>query len=110
MATFKSPAILVMMWTRTAVFLLLAAKTVCAADNDQQKVFAQRTQSEYRRAQSAYAAKTNDNALAWQFARACFDYADFATDNDRRASLANQGIDACRQLVARDPKSAPGHY
>ncbi len=110
MATFNSPAIFGMMWTRTTVFLLLLAKTVCAADDDQQKVFAQRAQAEYRRAQSASAAKTNDNVLTWQFARACYDYADFATSSDQRASLASQGIDACKQLLSRDAESAPGHY
>ena len=37
----------------------------------------------------------------------CYDLADFATNDTERAQLANQGIAACRQLVAREPKSAP---
>ena len=53
---------------------------------------------------------TNDFAAAWQFARACYDFADFATNDTERATLAVQGIAACRQLLARQPKSAPGHY
>jgi len=43
-------------------------------------------------------------------ARAVMISADFATNNTERAALAEQGIAACRQLLAREPKSAPGHY
>ena len=37
-------------------------------------------------------------------------FADFATNDTKRAALAEQGVAACRQLLAREPKSAPGHY
>jgi len=94
---------------RTAIILLLAVTTARAAD-DQQKLFAQRIQAEYRRAQSEYHARTNDAAAAWQFARACYDMGDFAADDHQRESLANQGIAVCRQILGNDPKSAPGHY
>jgi tetratricopeptide (TPR) repeat protein len=33
-----------------------------------------------------------------------------ATNNAERAALAVQGIDACRQALAHDPKSAPAHF
>jgi tetratricopeptide (TPR) repeat protein len=49
-------------------------------------------------------------ALAWQFARACFDCAEFATNNAERARIAEQGIAASRQAVADDTNSAPAHY
>jgi len=98
-----------MMWIRIAIFLAAGALAARAAD-DQEKMFVQHTQAEYHRTQAEYRAKTNDNAVAWQFARACFEYADIVADSDQRASIANQGIDACKQLLARDPKSAPGHY
>lgn len=52
---------------------------------------------------------TNHVAI-WEFARAGFDRAEFATNDTERAALAVLGIDACRKLIARDPKSAPGHY
>jgi tetratricopeptide (TPR) repeat protein len=52
---------------------------------------------------------TNTEA-AWQFARACFDWADFATNNAQRAELAGQGIAACRAAIERDPKLAAAHY
>jgi hypothetical protein len=47
---------------------------------------------------------------AWQFARACFDVADLATNSTERATIADQGIAACREVLARDPRSAAAHY
>jgi hypothetical protein len=47
---------------------------------------------------------------AWQFGRACFDLAEFATNKAERATLAEQGIAACKQAIELDPKSAPAHY
>ena len=54
-------------------------------------------------------ASTNGGA-AWQFGRACFDWAEFATNVTQRAEIAEEGIAVCRRLVAREPKSAPAHY
>ena len=48
--------------------------------------------------------------LAWQFGRAAFDWAEFATNDTQRAAIADEGIAACRQLTARQPALAPGHY
>ena len=45
-----------------------------------------------------------------QFARACFDFADFATNNAGRAAIARQGIAACRQFIAHESNSAPAYY
>jgi tetratricopeptide (TPR) repeat protein len=53
--------------------------------------------------------KTNTDA-AWQFARACFDLADIASNNTQRADFANQGIAAARLAVSLNSNSAPGHY
>jgi tetratricopeptide (TPR) repeat protein len=46
----------------------------------------------------------------WKFARACFDLADFATNNSERVAIAEQGIAACRQVLASVSNSAPAHY
>jgi len=51
-----------------------------------------------------------DAQAAWQFARACFDLAEFATNNAQRIEIAEQGVAACKQLLAREATSAPGHY
>ena len=53
---------------------------------------------------------TNDADAAWQYARACFDRADFAVNDDQRAVIAEEGISASRRAVALQPKSAAGHY
>jgi tetratricopeptide (TPR) repeat protein len=73
-------------------------------------IFAGRVEAEYHRAQTQFQLNTNDPAAAWQFARACYDFNDFVTNNAGRATLANQGIAACRQSLARESNSAPGHY
>ena len=51
---------------------------------------------------------TNTEA-AVTFARACFDWADFATTDARRAAVADEGIAACRRAIVLEPKSAPAH-
>ena len=53
---------------------------------------------------------TNQTTNVWLFARACFDLAEFATKDAGRAELAQRGIVVSRQLIAREPKLAPGHY
>jgi hypothetical protein len=52
---------------------------------------------------------TNTEA-AWKFARACFDSADVATNDNQRASIAEQGIAASRRAIELQPKSAAAHY
>jgi tetratricopeptide (TPR) repeat protein len=73
-------------------------------------IFAARAGAEYHRAQTQFQLHSNDVTAAWQFARACNDLNDFQTNNAGRADLANQGIAACRRLLAADSNSAPGHY
>jgi tetratricopeptide (TPR) repeat protein len=92
-----------------AIFLSAAAGIICA-DESRNTIFAGRAGAEYHRAQTQFQSNTNDPAAAWQFGRACFDFNDFITNNAGRATLANQGIAACRQSLARESNSAPGHY
>jgi hypothetical protein len=92
-----------------AIFLSAAVGMVFAGE-PRDPVFAGRAGAEFRRAQTRFQTNTNDPAAAWQFARACFDFADFATNDTERATLAIQGVAACRQLLAQQTKSAPGHY
>jgi tetratricopeptide (TPR) repeat protein len=61
-------------------------------------------------ARARYQKSPQDSEAAWQFARACFDAADVADSSSERADIAEQGIDACNQLITRDPKSAAAHY
>ena len=93
-----------------AAIFLSAAVGIVFADESRNPVFAARAGAEFHRAQTQFQSHTNDSAAAWQLARACYDFAEFATNNTERAALAEQGIAACRQLLMHEPKSAPGHY
>ena len=93
-----------------AAIFLSAAVGIIFAGESRNTIFAVRAGAEYHRAQTQFQSNTNDPAAAWQFARACYDFNDFATNNAGRATLANHGIVACRQLLACESNSAPVHY
>ena len=67
-------------------------------------------QNEFTRTQKIFLADTNSATNGWQFARACFDLAEAATNETSRADFSRQGIAASQAAIARDPKSAPAHY
>lgn len=56
------------------------------------------------------AADPASDTLGWQFARACFDLADIATNNVQRAAAALEGTAAARAVTLRTPGLAAGHY
>lgn len=93
-----------------AAALFLFCTGTIFADQSTNAVFAARAQAEYLRAQSQYQSAPDNSSNAWIFARACYDRADFAANDTERANIANQGISACRGLIARTPKSGPAHY
>jgi hypothetical protein len=94
--------------TGAAIFIFAAG--IIFADEAQNKIFAARAETEFHRAQIRLQSNADNSTKAWQFARACYDFADFATNDDERADIASRGISACRQLLAREPKNAPAHY
>ncbi|MGP8198469.1 MAG: hypothetical protein ACLQU4_03080 [Limisphaerales bacterium] len=67
-------------------------------------------QRNYDAARHYYESNPEDGEAAWQFGRACFDRAEFPRDNAERASLAQEGIAACRKAIARQTNLAAGHY
>jgi len=69
-----------------------------------------RARQEYSRAGAAHTNHVKDVKAAWEFARACFDVGEFATNSNERAEIAERGISLCRDLIARDPNLAQGHY
>lgn len=109
MATFNSKRRRAMKCKLLATIFIFAAGFIFA-DDAQNKIFAARAETEFLRAQKQFQSDANNSTNAWQFARACYDFADFATNDTERATVAVQGIAACRQLIAREPKSAPAHY
>ena len=93
-----------------AALLPLALAFTAAASPETNAVFAARARKAFESAQVQFQSNTNDAGAGVQFARACFDFADFATNDASRAALAQQGIAVCRQITAQNPKLAAGHY
>jgi len=93
-----------------ATIFIFTALGIVLADEGLNKIFAARAEVEFHRTRVEFQSSTNLPAIALKFARACFDYADFAANDTERAAIARQGIAACRQLIAGEPKSAPAHY
>lgn len=71
---------------------------------------AARAAERFARAQARFATAPTNVTAAWEFARAAFDRAEFATNHAERAALAQRGIAAARQALARDSNCAPAHY
>ena len=72
--------------------------------------FAARAAQAFASAQRELAARPAAADAACRLGRASYDWAEFATNAEQRAAVAQTGIAACRQLLTRDLKSAPGHY
>jgi hypothetical protein len=84
---------------------------VCAQQNHPPAVLEiARVERLYANARQNLASAQTNVTFAWQFARAAFERAEFATNNIERASLAEQGIAACRRALAQQPDSAAVHY
>jgi tetratricopeptide (TPR) repeat protein len=71
---------------------------------------AAQARSAYENALNRFHQEPQDSEAAWQFARTCFDLADFAANKAQRARIARQGIAAGQQAATLDPNSAPAHY
>ena len=72
--------------------------------------FATHSQERFAAAQRRLQAEPTNAVAAWEFGRASFDRAEYATNDTERAALAEKGIAACRKVLASDPRSAPAHY
>jgi len=71
--------------------------------------FAERANKIFIETGKRFDTDTNDDETAWEFARACFDWAEFAPDNNAREKLAEKGIAASRRAIALK-STAPAHY
>ena len=89
--------------------LFLSSAGPLLANPAQEKIFARRAQTAFDQAQIKFLAHTNDPVAAWEFARTCFDWADWATNKSQRAAIARDGIAACRHSLALT-NSAAAHY
>ena len=93
---------------RAGLFFLLLWQTASAAGPV--KNFNLWEKTEFARTQKVFLADTNNVTNGWQFARACYELADSATNETSRAKFSRQGIAACQTVLTHDPKSAPAHY
>ena len=93
-----------------AIFFLFHAGVLLAAENPASEKVSARTFGKYREAKLEYFSNTGNTTSAWKFARACFDWADFATNDSQRAAIASEGIASARFVTDIQPKSAAGHY
>ena len=89
---------------------LLLAPLAGRAEDGPPLQFAPRFERAHAEAVERARQQTNDATTAWKLGRACFDLAEFATNNAQRAPLAEQGIAACRRAIALDSNSAPANY
>ena len=83
------------------------AETNSVSDRKSFIVFAEKTLLAARA--NHHRAPTNAEAT-WQLGRACFDRAEFATDDSERAKLAVEGIEVMRKLVVTKPDLAAAHF
>lgn len=90
--------------------MILLAAVAAQAQPATNAMFALRAEQDFLRAQKAYAAHPNEATNACQLGRATYYWAELTTNNVQHAAVAQAGIAACQYLLARDPKSAPGHY
>lgn len=99
-------------WWWCATRLLVAASLTMgvAADLPQAGAFAARALRVFEQARQQHQLQPEAPTAAWQFARACFDWAEFATNDTQRAAIAEEGIAVSRRLVREQPHLAPAHY
>ena len=95
---------------RVLVALFLLGFSVSARSENATNAAALRAETIFRTRQQAYQTSPTNTGFAWQFARACFDWAEFATNDKQRAQIAQLGIKASRELLARSANSLQGHY
>ena len=95
---------------KVALGCLFFFAVLAASGQTTEKKFLGRAENELTQAQKLFQADQNNPTNAWLFARACFEVGEQATNATQRAAVARLGIAASQHLLARDPKSAPGHY
>src|SRR6266850_4859493 len=93
-----------------AGLILVCLGLLASVTSGSDLTFSAQAQRAFWEALKRYEGEPRNAEAAWQFARACFDRAEFATNSTERAEIAELGIAACQQLIAREPKSAPAHY
>ncbi|MGC8744904.1 MAG: tetratricopeptide repeat protein [Verrucomicrobiia bacterium] len=66
--------------------------------------------SRYEKVKTEYDSAITNSNLALRFAKACFEFAEFATNSSQRAYLAEQGIVAAKSVLEKEPQNGEAHY
>ena len=98
------------LWVRAVCLTVLFMASVGQLMADGPNDAVARFKEQFDAARIRFQENTNNVEAAWQFARACFDLADLATNNTQRAEFAERGINPCRIALAQSTNSAPVHY
>jgi hypothetical protein len=85
------------------------AATTALADGGRDAIFAHRAEIAFSQAQARYQSQMDNPVTAWEFARTCYDWADWATNKVQRAAIAREGMAACHQSLVFT-NSAAAHY
>lgn len=64
----------------------------------------------YQEAKARWSPTSTNATDCWQFGRACFDLAEYASNQTQRAALATEGIEACRRSLQLFPSNAPAYF
>ena len=85
---------------------ILAAFSLRADDHP----FAARAEHAFQETQLLARKEPTNTATLVRFARAAFDWAEFASKNAEREDIALRGIEAARTVINREPTNAVAHY
>lgn len=97
-------------WWTAVWCAILAFGPVCGAEAAPTNSPSAYASSAFLSANTKHQARPEDIPSAWEFSRACFDWAEFASNNTQRAELANLGLAAARAALKGDSNSAAAHY
>ena len=90
--------------------LLLSPALLDDTTNSVEQLAVLRAKHAFAETRQRYQRETNSAEAAWQFGRACFQWAEFATNNPQRAEIAYHGIAACRRAAAQSNQLAAAQY
>ncbi len=90
--------------------LTAAAASIPALPAASSGAHSNRVHNSYVEAMGKLALDPTNSQTAWHFARACFERADFSTNDAQRATLAEQGITASKRAIELSSNSAAAYF
>jgi hypothetical protein len=97
-----------LVWALAAA-CFFAMATGMPADGVRDAMFSHRAEIAFNQAQARYRSQMDNPVTAWEFARTCYDWADWASNKVQRAAIAREGMAACHQSLVFT-NSAAAHY